>query len=79
MNLRRANPMGEENEKEKEDAMQVSGLLCLKPFNDEGRDQPHISSQETSRTRMDETVKKVWRGLFIFTDTWRGSDSLVVR
>lgn len=61
--------MGEENEKEKEDAMQVSGLLCLKPLNDEGRDRPSIYSQGTSRTCMDETVKKVRRGLFMSTDT----------
>jgi len=51
--------MREENEKEKEDAMQVSGLLCLKPLNDERRDLPSIYSQGTSRTCMDETVKKV--------------------
>jgi hypothetical protein len=59
MNLERTIQIWEENEKEKEDTIQVTGLLCLKPLNDKGRHQPGIYSPWTSRIPLEETVKKL--------------------
>jgi hypothetical protein len=77
VNPERTNPVWEENEKEKEATMQVTGLLCQKSFSEEGRYRPVVISKEKAESLMDETVKKVRRDVFVYTNTWRGYDSLV--
>jgi hypothetical protein len=57
-NPKRKNPICEENEKEKEDAMQVTGLFCLKSFNEKGRHQPSSNFQGKAESHMDAAVKK---------------------
>jgi len=49
----------------------------LKPFNDEENISPGAISQEKAESLMDETVKKVRRGVFVYPNMWRGYDSLV--
>ena len=52
------NPIWEGNEKETDDTMQFTGLLCLKSFNEEGRHQPNGIFKVKAESHMDAAVKK---------------------
>ena len=59
----RTNPVWEENEKEKEDVIQVIRTICLKPFNEEGRYQPSSYSREKQNPPGRISEKSTARGI----------------